>query len=58
MGRMVSAELSSKLDLPVTFDWSGLMAGDISGRARAFQSLVKGGMDVEKAASLSGLMTD
>lgn len=32
------------------------MASDISGRARAFQSMVGGGMDVTKAATLSGLM--
>ena len=33
-----------------------VIASDISGRARAFQSLVKGGMDVSKAAALAGLM--
>jgi len=32
------------------------MASDISGRARAFQSVVGGGMDVSKAAALSGLL--
>ena len=30
--------------------------GLLSGRARAFQSLVGGGMDVGKAAGLAGLM--
>ncbi|MCY4511367.1 MAG: hypothetical protein OXG35_31050 [Acidobacteria bacterium] len=33
-----------------------LFAGDLSGRARAFQSLVGGGMDPGKAAGLAGLM--
>ena len=32
------------------------MASDIAGRARAFQSLVGGGMGVESAASLAGLI--
>ena len=32
------------------FDFSPLMASDLSGRARSFGQLVKGGMDVEKAA--------
>ncbi len=57
VGRIVAREFATKLDLPgLTFDWSGLMAGDITGKARAFQSLVKGGMDVERAAALSGLL--
>ena len=34
----------------------GLRASDLSGRARVFQSMVGGGMDVTKAASLAGLM--
>ncbi len=59
VGRMVSAELADKLDIPdLKFDWSALMAGDITGKARAFASLVKSGMDVTKAASLSGLMVE
>ena len=59
VGRMVSAELADKLEIPgLRFDWSALMAGDITGKARAFKSLVESGMSVEKAASLSGLMTD
>ena len=40
----------------VTFNFDRLFASDISGRARAFQSLVGGGMAVEKAAALAGLM--
>ena len=60
MGRMVAAELADKLEIPgLRFNWSNLMAGDITGKARAFRSLVQGGMDVAKAASVSsGLMTD
>ena len=45
VGRIVAAELAAKLDIPnLRFDWSGLMAGDITGKARAFKSLVGGGM--------------
>ena len=56
LGRIVAHELSEKLDEPVVLDWAELRAGDISGRARAFQSLVSSGMDLARAAALSGLM--
>lgn len=36
LGRIVSAELSAKLEGPVTLGWDELRAVDISGRARAF----------------------
>ena len=39
----------------VRIDFSGLMASDIQGRARAFGSLVQGGMDIESAMKLAGL---
>ena len=58
LGRIVAAELSLKLDEAITLDWMELRAGDIAGRARAFQSMVGGGMDVSKAAALSGLVID
>lgn len=54
---IVAEELGEKLDAPglqLTFD--KLFASDLSGRARAFQSMTGGGMDVAKAANLSGLM--
>ena len=56
LGRIAAAELSAKLETSIRLDWSELRAGDISGRARAFQSLVNGGMAVEKASALAGLM--
>ena len=56
LGRLVSSELTAKLETDVQLDWTALGAGDIAGRARAFGSLVTGGMDVAKAAALSGLM--
>ena len=56
LGRIVSRELSEKLEVEVELDWHELRASDLAGRARAFQSMVGGGMDVAKAASLAGLM--
>ena len=37
-------------------DFNRFFAADLSGRARAFQSMVGGGMDVVRAAALAGLM--
>ena len=57
VARVVAGELADKLDTPgLAFDFSALFASDLSGRARAFQSMVGGGMSIEKAASLAGLM--
>ena len=56
LGRIVSAELSEKLEDAVSLDWQELRASDISGRARAFQSMVGGGMPVEQAVAVAGLM--
>ena len=56
LGDLLAAELGDKLDVPglrLTFD--RLMASDLSGRARAFGSLVQGGMDKDRAARLAGL---
>ena len=58
VAKVVAVELATKLDSPdlkLTFD--ALMASDLSGRARAFQSMVGGGMDLNRAAGLSGLMS-
>ena len=59
VARVVASELAFKLDTPgLAFDFSNLFASDLSGRARAFQSLVGGGMDIAKAAALAGLMVN
>ena len=58
LGRMLQAELSSKLEADIGLDFSGLYAHDLSGRARAFQSMVGGGMEAGKAAALSGLVME
>lgn len=56
LGRIVSDELSRKLATPIALDWTELRAGDIAGRARAFQALVGGGMDITVAAAASGIL--
>ncbi len=58
LGRIVAHELSIKLEGEVRLDWAELRAGDIAGRARAFQSMVGSGMALEKAAALAGLMVE
>ena len=58
LGKLVETELRNKLDdSTIDITWNELRASDISGPARAFQSLVGGGMDVNKAAALSGLLS-
>ena len=59
VARIMTGEFRLKLDTPeLTLSFNDLMAGDIAGRARAFQSLVGGGMEIERAATLSGLLTE
>ena len=53
----VAADLADKLDIPgLALNHDRMMASDIAGKARAVQSLVKGGMDVARAAALASLM--
>ena len=52
----VAAQINAQLDSDLSFDFSRLFASDLSGRARAFQSMVGGGMEVDRAAALAGLM--
>ena len=56
LGRIVQSELRAKLDDGITLEWRELRASDLSGRARAFQSMVGGGIEVERAAGLAGLL--
>ena len=56
LGKLVAQELTEKFEFPVSLNFDSLMASDISGRARAFQSMVGGGMDIDRATALSGLL--
>ena len=58
LGKLVEAELQEKLEDSVTLSWQELRASDLSGRARAFQSMVGGGMTVAEAVSVAGLMVE
>ena len=54
---MIEVELREKLDSPsLSLGWQALMASDISGRARAFGSLVNGGMEIDRALAVTGLL--
>ena len=50
--------ISETFDADIRFNFDSLFAGDLSGRARAFGSLTKAGMPIERAAALSGLMVE
>ena len=56
MGRIVTAA-ARKAGLAIDIGWDQLFASDVQGRARAFQSLVQGGMSLEAAAAASGILT-
>ena len=58
LGRLVQSELQDKLEDTVTLSWQELRASGLSGRARAFQSMVGGGMEVAEAVAVAGLMVD
>ena len=58
LGRLVESELQEKLEDTVTLSWQELRASDLGGRARAFQSMVGGGMAVAEAVSVAGLMVE
>ena len=53
---IVGEECERKLDMRVSFDLRRLWAHDLAGRASAFKAMVVGGMTIERAAALSGLL--
>ena len=55
MGRIVQ-NAARRAGLVIQLRFDALFASDIQGRARAFQSLVGGGMEIERAAAVSGLL--
>ena len=57
LARIVAQTLGEALDTPdLALNFDRLMASDLAGRARAFGSMVQGGMDPARAAALSGLV--
>ena len=57
LGKIVSAELSKKLETQVILTWGELRAADIMARARSYGSLITAQMDPVRAAQLTGLDT-
>ena len=55
LGKIVSAELTRKLNQEISLDFSALAAADIAGRARALGSLVQAGIPINEALVLAGL---
>lgn len=55
LGKILAAELTRKIGQS-NLGWEELRASDLAGRARAFQSMVGGGIEVDRAAALSGLL--
>ena len=56
LARVIEREAQAKLMASLKFDFTDLHASDVQGRARAFQSMVTAGMDIDRAAALSGLL--
>ena len=57
LGRLVGPQLDRALGtLGLAFDFTALAASDIMGRARAFGSLVQGGMSLSDAAAVTGIL--
>ncbi len=58
LGDLIAAEATAKFGAPVSLSFDRLFAADIQGRARAFQSLVAGGMAIAEAAAASGILQE
>ena len=56
MARLVEEEIARKLDVVTHFDFGALWAHDMAGRASSFKAMVTAGMEIERAAGLSGLL--
>lgn len=52
----IEHELTAKLDTPITLDFDTYPL-DIAGRAASFRQLVTGGMEVEQALAVTGLLS-
>ena len=56
LARLISEELSKKLETEVSLNFSELQAHDLAARAGSFKKMVESGIAVERAAGLSGLL--
>ena len=55
LARLIESELARKLSPGIAFQFADLAAADVTGAARAFGTLTKGGMAVDEAKRLAGL---
>ena len=55
MATILEHELTTRLETEVTLKFDGYSL-DLQGRAATFQKLVAGGMEVDRALAISGLM--
>ena len=55
LGTLVAEEVSNKTGVAVELTWSEIRASDITGRSRAFASLVEAGASFDSAAATAGL---
>lgn len=55
LGTLVAEEVSAKTGVTVQLTWSEIRASDITGRSRAFASLVEAGASFDSAAVVAGL---
>lgn len=55
LGRVAAAELSAKLDAPITLNFDALAKTDIAARERSFKPLTEAGIEPEEAKRLTGL---
>lgn len=58
LAKRISAELTQGLETEVVLDCSPISKSDITGRSRAFSQLVKSGMDLDKAAGITGILAE
>ena len=57
LAALVSEELSRKLETEVTLNFTEAQAHDIAARSTSFKKMVEAGMDANKAAGISGLVS-
>ena len=55
LARLLADELTAKLDATIRLKFDGYPL-DLAGRAQAFQKLVAGGMEIERAVATTGLL--
>ncbi len=55
LARMLEAELAAKLEAPIRLAFDSYPL-DLAGRAQAFQKLVAGGMEIDRALAVTGLL--